>query len=102
MAWGLRGDAAWGLGAREQARSSHAHAGAAGQPGRRGGATGTCFAVAEQQDKQAQQPRTRRGLTGMDDQAFDNLLRQAFRGETAAVLAAVAGDQALLHRSNLF
>ena len=36
----------------------------------------------------------------MDDQAFDNLLEQARRGETAAVLAAVAGDQALLHRTD--
>ena len=36
----------------------------------------------------------------MDDQAFRNLLWQAHGGETAAVLAAVAGDQTLLHRSN--
>ena len=36
----------------------------------------------------------------MDEQAFYNLLRQADRGETAAVLAAVAGDQALLHRTD--
>jgi ankyrin repeat protein len=38
----------------------------------------------------------------MDDQAFNNLLGQARRGETAAVLAAVAGDQALLHRSDQY
>ena len=36
----------------------------------------------------------------MDEEAFDNLLWQAYGGETAAVLAAVAGDQALLHRTN--
>ena len=36
----------------------------------------------------------------MDEEAFENLMDQAFRGETAAVLAAVAGDQALLHRSD--
>ena len=36
----------------------------------------------------------------MDEEAFDNLLGQALLGETAAVLAAVAGDQALLHRSS--
>ena len=36
----------------------------------------------------------------MDEEAFDNLMRQARRGETAAVLAAVAGHQALLHRSD--
>jgi hypothetical protein len=36
----------------------------------------------------------------MDDQAFNNLMDQAGSGQTAAVLAAVAGDQALLHRSN--
>jgi len=36
----------------------------------------------------------------MDDQAIRNLLEQAGRGETAAVLAAVAGDQALLHKTD--
>ena len=36
----------------------------------------------------------------MDDQAFHNLLKKAGRGKTAAVLAAVAGDQALLHRAD--
>jgi hypothetical protein len=37
----------------------------------------------------------------MDEEAFKALLMQAGRGETAAVLAAVAGDQqALLHRAD--
>jgi hypothetical protein len=38
----------------------------------------------------------------MDDKAFSILLVQAYQGETAAVLAAVVGDQALLHRSNQY